>query len=111
MSRIPVDKPSNIPPEKRWNNENESAPPPTYNAGLYSGAPFKGPWGNIPTIPTTAYMIHHNLRSANPPPGAIYQYPGTIRCGNNYMAMPGVVWYTNTPVGNEGPYLIQITEK
>ena len=56
-------------------------------------------------------MIHHNLKSANPPPGAIYQYPGTIRCGNNYMAMPGVIWYTNAPVGNEGPFLIQTTEK
>lgn len=67
-------------------------PPPSLNGGLYTGEPFKknAPWANVPVIPTVGYMIHYNLRSANPPPGAIYQYPGNIRPGNNHEEMPGV---------------------
>lgn len=67
-------------------------PPPSLNGGLYSGEPFaaKAPYGNIPVVPDVGYMIHYNLRSANPPPGAIFQFPGNIRPGNNYQSMPGV---------------------
>lgn len=66
--------------------------PPSLNGGLYTGEPFaKGaPWANVPVVPDAGYMIHHNLRSANPPPDAIFQYPGNVRPGNNYQTMPGV---------------------
>tara|TARA_Y100001970_G_C14072036_1_gene769982 strand:+ start:455 stop:856 length:402 start_codon:yes stop_codon:yes gene_type:complete len=94
MSLTPVDVENHISLEKRWNVDKE-APKPTHNAGLYSGEAFKGPWGNIPVVPTTTNLIHHNLKSANPPPGATTQYPGTNRSGNNYIAMPGVYWHTS----------------
>ena len=38
-------------------------------------------------------LIHNNLKSANPSPGATVQYVGTERLGNNYVSMPGVQWY------------------
>lgn len=68
-------------------------PPPKLNGGLYSGEPFaKGaPWGNVPVVPDAGYMIHYNLRSANPPTEALYQYPGYDRPGNNKANMIGVV--------------------
>lgn len=53
-----------------------SIPPPALNGGLYTGEPFKGPWGNVPVVPDTDYMINVNLRSARPPPEALTQYPG-----------------------------------
>ena len=67
-------------------------PKPSLNGGLYTGEPFakNAPYANVPVIPDVGYMIHYNLRSANPPPGAIYQYPGNIRPGNNHQVMPGV---------------------
>ena len=107
MSLTPVDNNTGIPLEKRW-KENKAAPSPTHNAGLYSGPAFNGPWGNIPVTPTTANMIHNNLRSANPPPGATTQYPGTHRSGNSYTAMPGVSWYK--PTDTKCPYKIKVTE-
>ena len=106
MSLTPVDKNTGIPPEKRW-KENQEAPPPTHNAGLYTGPAFSGPWGNIPVTPTTTNMIHNNLQSANPPPGATSQYPGTDRSGNNYIAMPGISWYTSN---DKCPYKIKVTD-
>ena len=107
MSLTPVDKNTGIPPEKRW-KENQQAPPPTHNAGLYTGPAFNGSWGNIPVTPTTTNMIHNNLQSANPPPGATSQYPGTDRSGNNYIAMPGISWYT--PTDYKCPYKIKVTD-
>lgn len=70
-------------------------PEPSLNGGLYTGKPFapNAPWGNVPVVPDTGYMIHYNLRSANPPPGAIYQYPGSIRPGNSYTHMYGIQKY------------------
>ena len=68
-------------------------PPRALNGGLYTGEPFKknSPYGNVPIIPDTGYLIHYNLRSANPPPGAIYQYPGgNTRPGNNFTNMIGI---------------------
>ena len=106
MSLTPVDIENAIPMEKRW-RINKQAPSPTHNAGLYSGPAFNGPWGNIPVVPTTANLINNNLRSANPPPGATTQYPGTNRLGNNYIAMPGVYWYTSK---EKCPYKIKVTE-
>lgn len=68
-------------------------PEPSLNGGLYTGVKFAGPWGNVPVIPDSGYMIHHNLKSSNPPPGAIYQYPGSIRPGNSYINMYGIQRY------------------
>ena len=67
-------------------------PPPKLNGGLYTGEPFKegAPWANVPVIADIDYMIHHNLRSANPPIEALFQYPGQVRPGNNYQAMTGL---------------------
>ena len=59
-------------------------------------------------VPTTTNMINKNLRSANPPPGATEQYPGTNRYGNNYIPMPGVYWYNDTHPVNFGPYAIKV---
>ena len=61
--------------------------------------------------PTATNMIHNNLRSANPPPGATEQYPGTNRLGNNYVAMPGVYWYADTHPVNKGPFEMKVTER
>ena len=72
--------------------------------------PNTGPHASIPVVPTATNMIHHNLRSANPPPGAIHQYPGTNRDKNNYVPMPGVYWYADTHPTNVGPHAIKITD-
>jgi hypothetical protein len=73
-----------------------SIPPPALNGGLYTGEPFKGPWGNVPVVPDTDYMINVNLRSARPPPEALTQYPGGPRPGNNVQKMPGVRLFDGT---------------
>lgn len=71
-------------------------PKPSLNGGLYTGQPFQkdAPWANIPVIPDVDYMTNVNLRSANPPPRALYQYPGNTRPGNNYQANTGLKEYT-----------------
>ena len=56
---------------------------PELNGGLYTGEPFKGPWGNVPIVPDTVHMITTNLKSANPPTDALFQYGNSIRPGNN----------------------------
>lgn len=80
--------------------------PPSHskNGGLYTGPepPQGAPWAAIPVLPDVDYMIHTNLRSANPPPGAIYQYPGNIRPGNNFQAFSGLSPYVGKP--NFGPF-------
>jgi len=101
---LPVDLPTAVPPTQQWSGPQEAAPPPAYNAGLYTGAPFAGPWGNVPVTPTTSHHINKNLASAEPPPGATFQYPGTNHSGNNFSTMPGVNWFQN---GTNGPYRIQ----
>lgn len=67
-------------------------PPRDLNGGLYTGKPFipKAPWANVPVIPDASYMIHHNLRSAQPPAEALFHYPGHDRPGNNHVLMHGV---------------------
>lgn len=74
-------------------------PQPSLNGGLYTGEPFapSAPWGTVPVVPDAGYMIHYNLRSANPPLGAIYQYPGSIRPGNNYTPMYGITKLPDKP--------------
>jgi len=105
----PVDVKSNIPPSKQWTNPDTIAPEPQYNGGVFIGPQAYGPWGTIPVTPTTTEMIHNNLQSANPPPGATVQYPGTDRLGNNFIAMPGIDWYANTTNMNPGPFRIKGT--
>lgn len=67
-----------------------------------------GPWCSIPVKPNVSNMINNNLKSANPPPGALTQYPGTDRLGNNTMLMPGVKSYIGTDLNN-GPFNIKCT--
>ena len=73
----------------------QQPPSRALNGGWFTGEPFKkdSPYGTVPVFPDTGYMIHYNLRSANPPPGAIYQYPGHTRTGNNYNNTIGI--FTN----------------
>lgn len=68
-------------------------PPLKLNGGLYTGEPFAkdAPWGNVPVVADVDYMIQHNLRSANPPVQALFQYPGGVRPGNNYQAQTGLI--------------------
>lgn len=107
---IPVDINSEISLHERWNDELTRCPDPVPNGGLYGGPQAVGEYASIHVIPTTTNMIHHNLRSANPPPGAIYQFPGTNRDRNNYVPMPGVYWYNDTHHVNQGPYSIKVIE-
>jgi hypothetical protein len=52
------------------------------NGGLYTGEPAKGPWGNVPVVPSQ-YGLSQNLLSANPPPNAEKLYMDPPRPGNN----------------------------
>lgn len=88
-----IDEVGTVAPELRASGPNEAMPQAPPNGGLYGGPQSSKPWANIPITPTVANLIHYNLKSANPPPGATEQYPGTQRMGNNYQAMPGVGWY------------------
>jgi len=70
-------------------------PQPKLNGGLYTGEPFQkgAPWANVPVIADVDYMTHINLQSANPPPQALYQYPGNVRPGNNFQHNTGLKQY------------------
>lgn len=74
-------------------------PPRALNGGLYTGEPFipGAPWANVPVIPDADFMTNVNLRSANPPPQALYQYPGNVRPGNNFQANTGLQKYQGSP--------------
>jgi hypothetical protein len=100
----PVNSPATVPAELQWTSSQTSVPPAAYNGGLYGGLPFAGPWGTVPVPATTGYHINKNLVSAEPPPGATTQYPGTERLGNNYSGMTGANWFEK---GGQGPYNIQ----
>ena len=67
-------------------------PMPSHNGGWFTGKAYQAdaPWRTFPVTPDVDSIIHHNLRSANPPPGATTQYPGSFRPGNNAQGMPGV---------------------
>ena len=96
-----------IAPEKRSTNENTAIPPSAPNGGLYNAPQSTGSWANIPVIPTENNLIHYNLRSAHPPPGATEQYPSTDRLGNNYAPMIGTYWYN--PEAMRGMYYMNTT--
>lgn len=105
-----IDPESNISFEERDFSPFSKMPPPSKNGGLYGGKQSNKPWMPIPVTPTATNYIYNNLRSANPPPGAMEQYVGNIRLGNNYTAKPGVKWYVpKNP--NCGPYSMQVIDK
>lgn len=83
-----------------------SIPGPSYNSAVTTGPPCLGAHCAVPTTPTDANLIHHNLASAGPPPGANISYPGTTHLGNNHNSMPGIVNYQGTPL-NSGPFTLQ----
>ena len=90
----PVDVPATVDPLLRASNPNEALPKPWPNGGLFSGpepAPGSG-YEAIYVPANSAYYINQNLRSANPPPGAINQYISFTREGNNLGSQPGVYW-------------------
>jgi len=104
----PVDVESNIPPELRSSDPYTQMPDPPINGGLFSGPQSTRPWASIPVVPTATYLIHVNLKSANPPPGATVQYPNGQRMGNNYTPMPGVDWYNDSSQGHDGQYRLKV---
>jgi hypothetical protein len=99
-----------IAPERQANNENTAIPDPLPNGGLYNAPQSTGAWANIPVIPSELNLIHFNLRSAHPPPGATEQYAGTERPGNNHAPMIGVYWY-NKDNAMQGMYRMHCTKK
>lgn len=102
-----VDTQSQIQVGERKDSPNTSMPPSPANAGLYSGPQSNKPWASIHVTPTSTNFIYNNLRSANPPPGAIQQAVGTDRMGNNYVAMPDVYWYNPDDPELHGKYKIK----
>ncbi len=98
-----------VPPEKRSINENTSIPDSLPNGGIFMGPQSVEPWANIPIIPSDTNLIHYNLRSANPPPGATEQYVSNDRLGNNYSPKIGVYWYN--PEHARGMYYMNVTNK
>lgn len=81
-------------------------PGPSYNGAVTIGEPCVGGHCSIPVTPQVSNMIHNNLLSADPPPGANINYPGTDRLGNNSIQMPGIQDYAGTE-NNPGPFDIQ----
>ena len=88
----PVDITTSVHFNERDSSPDTKMPAPAKNGGLYGGEQSNSPWMPIPVIPTSTNFME-NLRSANPPPGAMQQFVGTVRLGNNYTSMPGVEWY------------------
>jgi hypothetical protein len=107
----PMDTMSAIPYAQQASAPNVAMPPPSYNAGLYTGQPFAGPWGNIPVTPTAAGHTNVALQWATPPPHAtsMYSTGATNRPGNSFSAKPGVYNY-NGGLG-EGMYNIKCTSR
>ena len=99
-----VDTPSNVSVENRDYSPQSSMPKMTANGSLYGGPQSTAPWASIPVSPTATNFIYNLLRSANPPPGAIQQAIGSIRPGNNYMAMPELRWYNPNKPEHHGKY-------
>jgi len=98
-----------VQPERQASNQNTAIPDSLPNGGLYNAQQSTGEWANIPVIPTELNLIHNNLRTAHPPPGATEQYAGTERLGNNHAPMIGVYWYN--PNNMNGMYRMHTTKK
>lgn len=66
------------------------------HGGLYNSQSTGKDWHAIPVMPSMESMMA-NLASANPPPGAMHQFIGTERPGNNSVSMQGVYRYQPNP--------------
>ena len=83
-------------------------PDNSYNGAVTIGAPCEGAHCAIPVPPTVSYMTNVNLRSANPPPGALQQFASTHRLGNNSDLNVGIGKYVNGTSQNPGPFNISV---
>ena len=83
-------------------------PGPSYNGAVTIGEPCKGPHCPVPAEPTAGYMTYQNLRSANPPKGALTQYASTDRPGNNSDTVPGLGVFRSRSKTNPGPFRIHV---
>ena len=99
-----------ISPERQSSSKDVAIPDSLPNGGLYNAPQATGAWASIPVIPSDLNLIHNNLRSAHPPPGATEQYASTDRIGNNYAPMIGVYWY-NPDTEMRGMYRMHVTKK
>ena len=95
-------------PLVQWGRDGSVAPPPLRNGGWYTGPQATGDWRNVYVPPTTSGAIK-NLASGNPPPGAMDQYPGAERLGNNFYATPDLKNYETTLPSNTGPFTMDCT--
>jgi hypothetical protein len=77
-----------------FDNSKSRIPKPALNGGLYTGEPFKGPWGNLYVQPDMVYLTNENLKSANPPVNALIQYGNVIRPGNNNPVLKDIHMYS-----------------
>lgn len=83
-------------------------PGPSFNGAHTIGEPCVGGHCAVPVKPTVGHMINQNLRSANPPKGALTVYPWSYRLGNSSDNVPGLVKYTNDNALNRGPFNILV---
>ena len=86
-------------------------PGPSYNGAVTIGEPCVGPHCSIPVTPTSGYYTYYNLRSANPPSGAIYHSPSTYRLGNSSDRNNALSAFTNGVGSNYGPFNITAVNK
>lgn len=81
-------------------------PVPDRLSQLYTGEDFwkDAPWASVPVVPDAVYLTHVNLRSANPPPQALFQMTSPHRPGNNSAIgnIPGVGVFEGD--NNFGPF-------
>lgn len=105
-----VDIKTDVPLTNRKNTPHNPMPESPPNGGLYGGPVSNKPWMPIPITPTATNYVSQNLLSADPPPGAMTQFVGTNRMGNNYTAMPGVKWYNSGSPQNKGPFNLKVTK-
>ena len=92
----------------QWSGPDSTAPAPLRNGGWYSGPQATGDWKSIYVPPTTSGAIK-NLASGNPPPGAMQQYPGTVRLGNSYYGTDDLQNFDSTLPSNPGPFKMTCT--
>ena len=67
------------------NDKSSPIPSPTLNGGWFTGEQFapNAQYANVYVVPCSAYWNSENLKSANPPPQALYQMQSGYRPGNN----------------------------